>query len=65
MGKKIKGGKKRKKGNLGKFGENTVQLGGDISGGKKAGAEKIFSNLTKVRMLNKTVEIISLQHYSF
>ena len=40
-------------------------LEGDISGGKKARAKKIFSNLTKVRMLNKTVEIISLQHYSF
>ena len=40
-------------------------VGGDISGGKQARAKKIFSNLTKVRMLNKTVEIISLQHYSF
>ena len=40
-------------------------LGGDISGGKKARAKKIFSNLTKVKMLNKTVEITSLQHFSF
>ena len=42
-----------------------IKVGGDISGGKQARAKKIFSNLTKVRMLNKTVEILSLQHYSF
>ena len=42
-----------------------ARVGGDISGGKKARSKIIFSNLTKVRALNKTVEIICLQHYSF
>ena len=39
-------------------------LGGDISGGKKARSKIIFSNLTKVRALNKIVVFTSLQHYS-
>ena len=44
------------------FNEN---VGGDIRGGKKARSKMIFSNLTKVRTLNKTVGITCLQHYSF
>ena len=44
---------------------NTGDLGSDISGGKKGRSKIIFSNLTKVRALNKTVEILCLQHYSF
>ena len=43
----------------------STNLGGDISRGKKARSKKNFSNLTKVRTLNKTVEIICLQHYPF
>ena len=42
-----------------------ARVGVDISGGKKARSKKIFGTLTKVRTLNKTVEIKSLQLYSF
>ena len=41
------------------------ELGGDISKDKKARSKQIFHILNKVRTLNKTVAIISLQNHSF